>query len=226
MGEYAVGAATRRRIYEVAKRLFYEKGVKATSYTDICEAADVNRGLIPYYFKSKSNIAMQVLEEFVDSMEAAVDARWAPDEMVQPERNMMIELLMFRLLVQDDALCRFYSEMLTESAYTATTLRIQTTVMETLVSGAETGIDPASLRTVIAMVQGTENELVRLVYSNMLEESIESMVRRDIRCCFFLLDADMHRVDAWWDHVIELAEGLALSCDDRFQCEVVRTKAR
>ena len=54
MGEYAVGVATRTRIYRVCKGLFYEKGIKATSYNDICEAADINRGLIPYYFKSKN----------------------------------------------------------------------------------------------------------------------------------------------------------------------------
>ena len=102
MGEYAVGVATRTRIYRVCKELFYRKGIKATSYNDICEAAEVNRGLIPYYFKSKNNIAIEVLGDFVDSMEAAVNAWWSPDDMVQPERNIKIELLMFRLLSEDE----------------------------------------------------------------------------------------------------------------------------
>ena len=117
MGEYAVGVATRTRIYRVCKGLFYEQGIKATSYNDICEAADINRGLIQYYFESKNNIAIEVLRDFVDSMEAAVNEWWGPDAMVQPERNIMIELLMFRLLAEDERACRFYSEIRADGAF-------------------------------------------------------------------------------------------------------------
>lgn len=222
MGEYAVGAATRQRIYEVSKRLFYEKGIKDTSYTDICEAADVNRGLIPYYFKSKNNIAIQVLQEFVDSMESCVNEQWGPDEMVQPERNIMIELLMFRLLAENENVCRFYSETRSEDAYRKATLEIQTGVMEMLLRGAGIKFDAKALATVVVMVEGTESELVQLVRHHLLEESIESMVRRDIRCCFFLLDVDMHQVDAWWKHAEKLAKGLTMTCDTGFQCKVVK----
>lgn len=222
MGEYAVGVATRTRIYQVCKGLFYEKGIKATSYNDICEAADINRGLIPYYFKSKNNIAIEVLRDFVDSMEGAVSEWWGPDAMVQPERNIMIELLMFRLLAEDERACRFYSEIRADGAFHESTLKIQEGVMRTLAQGSGVQVSNAALRTVTSMVEGTETELVQAVYHGYLEESIEDMVRRDISCCFFLLGVDSKTVEAWCDHVFALAEGFTMKCDERFECRVIK----
>ena len=42
--KYANGLATQKQIIEVCKRLFYEKGIEGTTYTDICAAADVHPG--------------------------------------------------------------------------------------------------------------------------------------------------------------------------------------
>lgn len=225
MGEYAVGAATRKRIYDVTKKLFYEKGIKATSYKDICEAAEVNRGLIPYYFKSKSNIAVQVLEEFVESMERAINERWPEDKMSRSEFNIMVELLMFRLLAENENVCRFYDEIRSEAEFRATTLRIQGETMNALVQGAGIAVDPAKLTTVVAMVEGTENELVHLVRRNLLEESIEAMVRRDVRCCYFLLGADLSQVDEAWERAMALAKNCTMKCDARFRCKIVEEAA-
>lgn len=221
MGEYAVGAATRKRIYDTAKKLFYEKGIKDTSYKDICEAADVNRGLIPYYFKSKNNIATQVLEEFVESMERAIEERWPEDKMGHSEFNIMVELLMFRLLAENENVCRFYDEIRSDAEFSATTLRIQSETMNMLVQGVGITVDPAKLSTVVAMVEGTENELVHLVRCNLLEESIEAMVRRDVRCCYFLLGADLSQVDEAWERVVKLARKCTMKCDARFRCRIV-----
>lgn len=220
MGEYAVGAATRRRIYEVAKGLFYEKGVKDTSYKDICETADVNRGLIPYHFKSKGNIAAEVYEEFVGSMENAVREKW-DDDLTQAEASIMIELLMFRLLASDERACRFCSEIHGNDEYRESTLAVQRTVMDELVKGAGISIDSAMLDTVTFMVEGTETELVQAVRYRLLREDIDEVVRRDVRCCYFLLGGDLNQVDRWCDHVFDLASGITMVCDDQFACRIV-----
>ena len=222
MGEYSVGIATRQRIYEESKRLFYEKGVKATSYTDICKAAGVNRGLIPYHFKSKSGIAIEVLVEFIDSMEASVDNWLEPVETVQPERNIAVELLMFRMLANNENACRFYSEIHSDDAYREKSLDIQAGVMSAFAQGSGVEVSPQVLNTVTAMVEGTETELVRLVHAGLLQESIEDMVRRDVACCYFLLGADTYQVQAWCDRAFELSEGCTMTCNERFECTVVK----
>ena len=47
---------TRQRIVEAANRLFYHKGYNQTSFSDVVEAANVPRGNIYYYFKTKDEI--------------------------------------------------------------------------------------------------------------------------------------------------------------------------
>jgi len=47
---------TRQRIVEAANRLFYHQGYNQTSFSDVVQAANVPRGNIYYYFKTKDEI--------------------------------------------------------------------------------------------------------------------------------------------------------------------------
>jgi len=53
---------TRRRIIDAANQLFYKKGYNRTSFTDVVEMADVPRGNIYYYFKTKEDMLRAVIE--------------------------------------------------------------------------------------------------------------------------------------------------------------------
>ena len=53
---------TRNRILQAANRLFYRKGFNQTSFTDVVDAADVPRGNIYYYFKTKEDILHAAVE--------------------------------------------------------------------------------------------------------------------------------------------------------------------
>lgn len=52
---------TRQRIVESANRLFYHQGYNRTSFSDVVEAANVPRGNIYYYFKTKDEILQAAL---------------------------------------------------------------------------------------------------------------------------------------------------------------------
>ena len=47
---------TKQRIVQAANQLFYRKGFSQTSFSDVVAEADVPRGNIYYYFKSKEEI--------------------------------------------------------------------------------------------------------------------------------------------------------------------------
>lgn len=223
MGEYSVGIATKNKIYRVAKSLFYEKGIKDTSYKDIGRLAEVNKGLIPYHFKSKNSIAELVLNDFIESMVGAVRAYWEREHLEQAVLDTLVELMMFRLLVEDVNVCRFYYEMQTEAfSFEDATFEIQTEVMKSYARDCGIELSEGRLNTITAMVQGTERELVRLVYERTLGESVEDMVRQDVSCCFFLIGAEGNRVQAWIDRAFELAEGLTMTSDGMFNCSIVR----
>ena len=56
------GDQVRHLIVETANRLFYEVGYNHTSFTDIVDATDVQRGNIYYYFKTKDDILRAVID--------------------------------------------------------------------------------------------------------------------------------------------------------------------
>ena len=222
MGEYSVSAATRNAIYRASRTLFYMKGIDDTSCRDIGYAANVNKSLISYHFKSKNAIAELVLRDFVKSMVDAVEERWGTDVSEHAVRDTLVELMMFRLLSTNHSICRFYYEIQSEAfTFEDSTFEIQINVMREYAADCGVEISESQLNTVTAMVQGTERELVRLVFCGLLNESIEDMVRRDVSCCFFLIGAESDQVQRWIDDAFRLAEGLTMVCDDTFTCRIV-----
>lgn len=53
---------TQQRIVDAANQLFYRKGYNRTSFTDVVEEADVPRGNIYYYFKTKDEMLKAVIQ--------------------------------------------------------------------------------------------------------------------------------------------------------------------
>jgi AcrR family transcriptional regulator len=68
----------RNRIVEATDALLYRKGFNLMSFTDIAEAADVPRGNIYYYFKTKEEVLGAVVEHRLDRMRPML-AGWEAD---------------------------------------------------------------------------------------------------------------------------------------------------
>jgi len=64
MVKMRAGERKKALILDTCKKLFYEKGYCATTYEDICKAADVPPGSITYHFTSKKNIAAIIHSEY------------------------------------------------------------------------------------------------------------------------------------------------------------------
>lgn len=56
---------TRQRIVGTARELFHVQGFHATSMSDILKKAEVNSGSLYYFFRSKDDLLMAVLELYV-----------------------------------------------------------------------------------------------------------------------------------------------------------------
>lgn len=68
----ADGPDTRRRILEVAFRLFHEQGYHATSVSTILREAGVNSGSLYHFFPSKEALLLAVLEWALDALRPQV----------------------------------------------------------------------------------------------------------------------------------------------------------
>ena len=56
-------SSTEEKIKSVAKKLFTEKGFKATTTRDIAEQANINPALVNYYFRSKEKLFALIMKE-------------------------------------------------------------------------------------------------------------------------------------------------------------------
>lgn len=57
---------TREVLVEAARELFYENGFSATSLSDILSKAKVNSGSLYYFFKTKEDLLLAVLDRYVE----------------------------------------------------------------------------------------------------------------------------------------------------------------
>src|SRR5215813_10753950 len=58
--------STQDRLIEAARLLFYERGYNATALQDVLQAARANSGSMYYFFKTKEDLLLAVLDRYVE----------------------------------------------------------------------------------------------------------------------------------------------------------------
>jgi len=69
----ASGEITKKKILDVAEKLFSEKGFNGTSVDKIAKTAGVNKALIYYHFKDKNDIIATLFKSIIEEIEQLVD---------------------------------------------------------------------------------------------------------------------------------------------------------
>jgi TetR/AcrR family transcriptional repressor of nem operon len=63
---------TKGKLVEAARRLFWERGYEATSLQDVVERARAKSGSLYYFFRTKEDLLLAVLDHYVDLLWPAV----------------------------------------------------------------------------------------------------------------------------------------------------------
>jgi TetR/AcrR family transcriptional regulator, regulator of cefoperazone and chloramphenicol sensitivity len=110
---YARGEETRRRIIEVALRLFGERGYEGASTRDIAAAAGVNAPALQYYFDNKEGVSRACAEDTAEGWTAQFrpvvaqaqatmdDAAASPDQVFEAFGQLLSALANYQLLPDD-----------------------------------------------------------------------------------------------------------------------------
>ena len=88
---YIRSSKTKQRIFAVATRLFKEKGYKATTLSDIAEAADVSTGTLFRYFPAKGDFLMEIGRESVARLKKFADDLPEDADPIQSILTVMLE---------------------------------------------------------------------------------------------------------------------------------------
>ena len=74
------GYKTKRKLLQVAERLFAETGFDGASIEKIAKAAGVNKGLIYYHFRDKNDIVTSIFQNIIHEIGEFVDLSAAEDD--------------------------------------------------------------------------------------------------------------------------------------------------
>lgn len=205
LGMYANGIETRERILKKGKQLFLEKGYRATTYRDICDAAQVNPGTLAHHFGGKSGLAKELYQATIDQLMQIVRQRFPQeDDLMQV---LVTTIAYFRLLFDDEAFRHFFAEYVVDSQETATAMGLDNGVTEKMFSDV---LGEESARIVMPLDFGMDRAFEGLILERANTMDQESSIR-----LYFLMtyapipDADDLITRAW-----DLARSFEISFKD------------
>jgi AcrR family transcriptional regulator len=91
---------TRQKLVRTAQELFWQKGYEATSLGDIARVSKVNAGSLYYFFKTKEELLLAVLDQYLEDLWPAVIEKPFAKARDPIQRIFLILEVYRRLLVQ------------------------------------------------------------------------------------------------------------------------------
>lgn len=90
---------TRERLIEAAAGLVHSRGYNAVGVSEVCKAADANKGSFYHFFDSKEALMAAVLTQYREKLRALRDA-FPPDARAIEQLPMMYDAASFAVLTQ------------------------------------------------------------------------------------------------------------------------------
>lgn len=110
MATYKKGIQTKERIFQSAKKMFYEYGYKNATIAKIAADAKVPIGLVNYYFK-KNEILSIVYTQFLQNIKKAIDDQIGNDLENPLQRHIVFTRIFYSIMLSNDKNRELYKEI-------------------------------------------------------------------------------------------------------------------
>ncbi len=110
MATYKKGIETKERIFQAAKKMFYEYGYKSATIEKIANEAKVPIGLVNYYFK-KNDILTIVYTQFIANIKKAIDEQAAHLIENPLQRHVVFTRLFYNIMLSNSRNRELYKEI-------------------------------------------------------------------------------------------------------------------
>ena len=182
---------TARSILEAAAALFLQKGYRKVTTREIAAAANVNLGLIPYYFTSKENLAASVMRDFNDQAYAVVFRR-LPQGLGCAERLYLSTQLLWQQFSEDAM--NFFIEYLEVCGYTRVSETFEHMAAEVLDCYA-LSVPSAQHALYLHALKGAESRLLIGLHRGQLQTSFGEITRIILTKYFFNIGLTSGQID-------------------------------
>ena len=110
MATYKKGVETRERIFQSAKKMFYEYGYKNATIEKIAADANVPIGLVNYYFK-KNEMLSVVYTQFIQSIKKAINDQISKDIENPLQKHIVFTRIFYTIMLNNDRNRELYKEI-------------------------------------------------------------------------------------------------------------------
>jgi TetR/AcrR family transcriptional regulator, transcriptional repressor for nem operon len=128
------GGPTRERILQVAERLITDQGYNATSVDQIIAESSSSKGAFFHHFDSKADLAAQLVERYVATDLAHLDAGLAAIAAIEDPAERVVEFLRFYEDGADELMAAqtgcLFASVLAEREFTGTAINRQVAASE------------------------------------------------------------------------------------------------
>ncbi len=110
MATYKKGIETRERIFQSAKKMFYEYGYKSATIEKIAEDAKVPIGLVNYYFK-KNDILSIIYTQFIQNIKKSIDDQVSNLIENPLQKHIIFTRIFYTIMLSNDKNRELYKEI-------------------------------------------------------------------------------------------------------------------
>ncbi|MEG0377144.1 MAG: TetR family transcriptional regulator [Eubacterium sp.] len=206
------------KIYQAAKGLFYAKGFKRTTLKDIGQAADANTALIAYYYENKTNLAVEINNEYLGA--AKVLTKYFMNR-ICPHADLYLQTavdirITNRNYVTSPELMRFYLE-LNETNYYSHSLIASTGFFENLNRSYHLGFDRNYLRSAAIANYALANALTTSRANGLLDCTNEYIIESIVNHLGTAFGFESEKTRVVLDESIEIVDKIDIHVGKNFE---------
>ena len=216
---YLAGEQTKRNILRESKKLFYKKGYTETTYSDISTIAKVNRALIPYHFKNKQILGLeiynQIITEFYELIDNVLDTSQFDADFV----SILHTVAYYRLLSSNKHFLQFLSELQADEAATLFSTDAEQEWITSLGSKFA-NLDKTELSILTQMHIGIKKENISLLSRSSKENNADQIAQMHLHMLMRYVGYSAKKTDELINAAIEIANLLNFQIKNGFAIEL------
>lgn len=196
------------RILEAGKSLFLTKGYRTTTTREIAEKAEVNLGLIPYYYKKKENIARIIYSEMLSGF--LLEEKYNEVYLEDPIEKLFWCYLYISLRLVETSEYDFYYDLLEADVIPKTSQEYTKVTIREIAEQYRYDIDENQIEIIGNVMKSVEYSLLLQKKQKIYEISHVEVNRKAVEIIVFFLGMDKKDIDGKLNGCLDRVKGAGI----------------
>ena len=215
---YIAGERTKTNILQESKKLFYNNGYTNTTYSEISSAAKINRALIPYHFKNKQALGLDIYHEIMKNFFELIDNLLDTSQFDSDFVSILHIVTYYRLLSDNVPFLRFIKELQADEETPLYTAEEELHWITCLGDKFNT-LDKEELSILTQMHIGAKKESIHLFHNDVCS-SPDTISHAHIRMLMCYVGYSAETIDELYNAAVEVANLLKFKIKNDFTIEL------